>query len=195
MGLWIKYNQKSAISEAEWERLKVERVPKLKGKLFAGVKYGYDGTNVSLSIAVKTEDKKVFVEAIDCRSIRDGNEWIIDFIKKADVQEVVVDGANGQTILAKEMKEYKLKQPILPTVKEYIVANSTFEQSMFQGTIIHADQPSLTQVITNCEKRMIGNQGGFAYKSQIEEHDISLMDSMILANWSCANSKPARNRK
>lgn len=197
LGLWIKYNQKSAISEAEWERLKVERVPKLKGKLFAGVKYGYDGTNVSLSIAVKTDDKRVFVESIDCRSIRDGNAWIIDFLRRADVQKVVIDGANGQSILAEEIKETKIKNltTILPTVKEYIVANSTFEQALFQETVIHAGQPSLSKIVTNCEKRMIGTQGGFAYKSQIEEHDISLMDSMILANWSCANSKPVRKQK
>ena len=46
LGLWIKYNQKSAISQNEWEELKIDRLPKLKGKLFVGIKYGHDGTNV-----------------------------------------------------------------------------------------------------------------------------------------------------
>src|SRR5699024_9203915 len=72
LGLWIQYNQKSAISENEWKELHVDEVPKLKGNLFVGIKYGYDGTNVAMSIAAKTEDDKVFVEAIDCQTIREG---------------------------------------------------------------------------------------------------------------------------
>ena len=195
LGLWIKYNLKSAISREEWDRLQVPALPKLKGKLFAGIKYGYDGTNVALSIAVKTEDDKVFVEAIDCRSIRNGNKWIIDFLLKADVQEVVIDGASGQNILAEDMKKAKLKKPILPTVKEYIVASSTFEQSLFQENILHAGQPSLSEVVTNSEKRTIGTQGGFGYKSQLDDFDISLMESMILANWSCVTAKEIKKQK
>jgi len=37
LGLWIRYNQKSAISENEWMALKVDTLPKLKGKLFVGI--------------------------------------------------------------------------------------------------------------------------------------------------------------
>lgn len=195
LGLWIQYNQKSAISENEWQELDVETLPKFKGKLFAGIKYGFDGTNTALSIAVKTEDEKVFVESIDCQSIRQGNAWIIHFLRNADVQEVVIDGANGQSILAEAMKQAGIKKPILPTVKEVIVANSMFEQALFQQTIAHKNQPSLYQVVTNCDKRNIGSQGGFGYRSQIEEHDIALMESMILAHWACAEAKAPKNQK
>src|SRR5690625_4860094 len=100
LGLWIQYNQKSAISENEWKELHVDELPKFKGKLFAGIKYGHDGTNVALSIAVKTEDDNVFVEAIDCQSLRNGNGWIIHFLRNADIQQVVIDGGNGQEILS-----------------------------------------------------------------------------------------------
>lgn len=195
LGLWLEYNQKSAISENEWKELHVDILPKLKGKLFAGIKYGHDGTNVALSIAVKTEDNKVFVESIDCQSIRNGNAWIINFLKHADVQEVVIDGASGQNILADGMKQAGLKAPILPTVKEIIIANSMFEQALFQQTIQHKSQPSLFQVVTNCEKRNIGSNGGFGYSSQIEENDVSLMESMILAHWACAEAKPPKKQK
>lgn len=195
LGLWIQYNQKSAISENEWKDLNVETLPKIKGKLFAGIKYGYDGTNVAMSIAVKTEDDKVFVESIDCQSLRNGHAWIIQFLKNADVQEIVVDGANGQNILAEAMKQAGIKKPILPTVKEIIVANSMFEQALFQQTIAHKNQPSLYQVVTNCDKRNIGTQGGFGYRSQIEEHDIALMESMILAHWGCSEAKAPKKQK
>lgn len=73
LGLWLRYNQKSAISEYEWEALKVNKLPTLKGKLYAGIKFGKDGTNVALSIAVKTLSDRIFVESIDCQNIRNGD--------------------------------------------------------------------------------------------------------------------------
>ena len=195
LGHWIQYNQKSAISENEWKELHVDKLPKLKGKLFIGIKYGYDGTNIAMSVATKTEDDKVFVETIDCQTVRSGHAWIIHFLRNADVQEVVIDGANGQNILSESMKQAGLKKPILPTVKEIIVANSMFEQALFQQTIAHKSQPSLFQVVTNCDKRNIGTNGGFGYRSQIEENDIALMESVILAHWACSEAKPPKKQK
>lgn len=193
LGLWLKYNQKSAISLTEWGVLRSK--PDITGKLFAGIKYGNDGTNVALSIAVKTTDGKVFVEAIDCQSVRNGNAWILGFLKNADIHTVAIDGASGQNILAGEMKDARLKPPILPTVKEVIVANSLFEQAVFKESLCHSGQPSLEQVITNCDKRPIGSNGGFGYRSQLEDYDIALMDSIVLAHWVCAESKPPVKQK
>lgn len=195
LGLWIQYNQKSAISENEWKELAVDKLPELKGKLFAGIKYGHDGANVALSIAVKTDDDKVFVETIDCQSIRNGNGWMVHFLKNADIQQVVIDGANGQGILAEAMKQAGLKAPILPTVKEIILANAIFEQALFAQTIQHKNQPSLFQVVTNCDKRNIGTSGGFGYRSQVEENDIALMESMILAHWACSEAKEVKKQR
>ena len=56
LGLWIKYNQKSAISKAEWTELKVSALPEFKGSLFVGIKYGHNGNHVAMSIAVKTKE-------------------------------------------------------------------------------------------------------------------------------------------
>jgi len=195
LGLWIKYNQKSAISENEWQELKVKVLPILKGKLFVGIKYGNDGANVAMSIAVKTLSGKTFIETIDCQSVRNGNQWVIDFLKGADVENVVIDGASGQNVLAEEMKDFKLKQPILPTVREIVTANSLWEQGVYQRHICHADQPSLTAVATNCDKRNIGSSGGFGYKSQYDDMDISLMDSALLAYWSCCNKRTKKKQQ
>lgn len=195
LGYWPKYNQKSAISEREWKALKVNRLPVLKGKLFVGIKYGNDGANVAMSIAVKTLSGKIFIEALDCQSIRNGNQWIINFLKKANVEKVVIDGQSGQGILAAEMKDFKLKAPILPTVKEIINANSRWEQGIFQKSFCHADQPSLTASATNSEKRNIGSSGGFGYKSQFDDIDICLMDSALLAHWACSNNKAKKKQQ
>lgn len=190
LGLWIRYNQKSAISENEWNALKVDRLPKLKGKLFVGIKYGHTGENVALAVAVKTADENIFVECIDCRPIREGNQWIIDFLRVADIQEVVIDGANGQALLQEEIKDFKLKiKPILPTVKQVIEANAAFEQGLFQRSIQHAGQLSLCNVISNCEKRAIGSNGGFGYRSIKENAESALLDSVIYAFWACSKAK------
>ena len=196
LGLWLKYNQKSEISEAEWSELKVRRVPALTGKLYVGIKYGRDGANAAMSIAVKTKSGKVFVESIDCQSTRNGNGWILNFLSRADIEEIVIDGAGAQDLLKSDIEEAKISpNPILPTVKEVIVANSDFKRGIDQMTIIHKDQPSLTQVVTNCEKRPIGSQGGFGYKAQYDDNEIALMDSIILAHWACNLSKPKTIQK
>lgn len=195
LGFWPQYNQKSAISETEWQDLVVEKLPKFQGQLFAGIKYGQDGTNVALSVAVRTTDKRVFVETIDCQSVRNSNAWLVHFLKKADVAQIVVDGASGQKVLDEELKDFKIKNVILPTVKEIITANSLWEQAIYQRTLCHSGQPSLTKVATNSEKRNIGSNGGFGYRSHFADMDISLMDSALLAHWACATAKPKKKQK
>lgn len=195
LGLWLKYNQKSAISKTEWNEMKVSTLPKMKGPLFVGIKYGHDGNNVALSIAVKTIDEKVFVETIDCRDVKVGNQWIIEFLTNPSIKKVIVDGANGQQILADTMKKHGIKTPIFPTVKEVIVANAVFEQGISQCNICHADQPSAEQAVTNCEKRAIGTNGGFGYKALKEGIEIAILDSMILAYWACNTNKEKKRQR
>lgn len=196
LGYWPKYNQKSAISMEDWEACRYKRLPKLVTPLYVGIKFGVDGTNVAMSIASKTASDKIFVEAIDCQSIRNGNRWIIEFLAKADIEQIVIDGANGQELLTSELKRAKIRpNPILPKVKEVITANSAFERGIHTEKIGHKNQPSLTQVITNCEKRPIGSNGGFGYKSQFEDYDVALMDSAILAHWACSEAKPRKKQK
>ena len=148
-----------------------------------------------MSIAVKTTDGKVFIEAVGCRPIREGPAWILSFLRKADVKNVAIDGAGGKSLLAEAMKTAKLKAPILPKVYEFIEANTLLEQKINDGTVIHMDQPSLRQVVGNCERRHIGNNGGYGFKSQLEGADISLLDSVILALWLCNNDTGEHKQK
>lgn len=195
LGLWLKYNQKSAISKAEWAELKAERIPELSGPLFVGIKYGNDGSHVALSIAVKTKSGKILIETVDCVEKRRGNQWVLDFLNKAKVSKVVVDGASGQQLLADEMKDTKLKKPVFPTVKEIILANSAFEKGIFEANIVHMGQPSVEQVAGNCEKRAIGSNGGFGYKPLKEGIEIAILESLALAYWACSTSKEKNKQK
>lgn len=195
LGLWLQYNQKSAISEAEWVALTEKEKPVLVGKLFVGIKYGHSGSNVAMSVAVKTAEGKIFIESIDCRPIRAGNEWILRCLASMKPECVVVDGANGQNVLAAEMKDARLKSPELPTVKEIITANALFEQGLSGGSISHFNQPSLTQAVSNCQKRAIGSNGGFGYQSTNDNVEIALLDSVILAYWKCVMCKEKKKQQ
>lgn len=190
LGLWVSYNQKSAFTETEWTELQFAKKPKLEDKLYLGIKYGRDGANVAMSIAAKTDDGKIFVETIDCVSTRAGNKWMFDYFKNPKVQKIVIDGAGAQQALADQMKDEGIKtKPILPAVREVVLANTMFEQDLFAKKITHSGQESLKQIITNCEKRPIGSNGGFGYRSLVESYDVAIMDSAILAYWACATSK------
>lgn len=196
LGHWLSYSQKSLFTENEWDSLKISKIPNFKNKLFVGIKFGADGRHAALSIATKTDDK-IFIESIDCQSQRNGNLWIINFLKNADIEKIAVDGAGAQDVLKKNLKEYGIKiKIVLPKVKDVIVANNMFEQSITSlKNICHNGQESLRQVVTNCIKRAIGTNGGFGYKALIEEHEIALMDSAVLAHWLCASAKEKKKQR
>ncbi len=194
LGLWSKSNLKSDIAAWEWDALKLEGKPKPIGKLFCGIKYGKDGRNAAMSIAVRCADGRILVEGIDCKSVRTGNGWILDFIRRARPAKIIVDGASGQQLLAEEMKAAKLRRPILPTVKDVIAANAAFEAAIYAGTMCHTGQSSLRTVATNVEKRTVGSSGGFAYRSILDGADIALLDSAVFAFWACERTREDRKQ-
>ena len=197
LGLWLSYNQKSAISLEEWESYKISKPPELKSpvRLFYGVKYSMVTANVSLAVAVKTADDRIFVEALDCRSVREGNDWIIAFLRASGAAKVVIDGAGSQSILASDMKQAEVHcKAVLPKVAEVVEANTLFEKQLFSGAVCHASQPSLTQTVSNCEHRAVGNNGGFGYRSILEGADVSLLEAVSLAHWACANAKEKKRQ-
>lgn len=189
LGLWLTYTQKSAISAADWQALQVDQCPVLKPERYFGVKYSRDGQTVALSVAAKTEDGKIFVEAIDCRPARTGNGWLLEYMHNKNNAGVVIDGASGQTVLTAEMVKAGFKAPVLPAVKDVIASASMFEQLIDAGKLVHMDQPGLADVISNCDHRAIGSGGGYGYKSLSDKYDITIMESAVLAIWLCSTAK------
>lgn len=196
LGYWVSYNQKSCISEAEWDELKLDKFPQLTDNRFIGIKYGRNGANVAMSIAAKTKDGKIFVETIDCVSVRAGNGWMMDYFRNPKLKAVAIDGASGQEILVKEIKDNDIRiKTTLPKVSEIITSNALFEQNLFAKNLCHMGQESLKNVVTNCDKRLIGSKGGFGYTSLVETQDIAIMDSMILAAWLCATTRDTNEKQ
>lgn len=196
LGLWIKYNQKSAISRKEWQEAQTDSRPVITAdtKLFIGVKYSKKAS-VSVAVALKNGDR-IFVEAVDCRSVREGNGWIIPYLRNPRVQQIVIDGAGGQAVLESDIKDAGIKKSVvLPKVSQVIEANALFEQNFFAGKIIHSQQPALEQAVANCEHRAIGTGGGFGYNSILEGADISLLEAVSLAHHACASAKEKKKQK
>ena len=193
--MWIKYNQRSAISRNEWDALQVGHLPKLKGQLFAGVKFGVDGNNVALAIAVRTADDKIFCEVVGCKPLRMGVTWILGFLSNADIRKTVIDGKSGTGLVLDGAKEARIKNIDAATVQEVIKANAVFDMAMEQGTFQHMHQSAVTQVVTHCERRKIGANGGLGYQSSLDGADIALLDSMILAHWICSEVKAEKKKQ
>lgn len=189
LGLWLEYNLKSAFTQKEWERLQCETLPEFTGRMYVGIKYAADSASVSMSIALHTKDGRIFVETIDRRETREGNNWIVVFLKSlaGHARRIVVDGVSGQELLAGELKDAKVQQPYFPKVREIITANAFFESQIYAEKICHMGQPALMQIVTNCDHRAIGSGGGFGFKSILDGADISILDSAILAVWAADN--------
>ena len=198
LGYWHTYNLKSEITEKDWMHLKVTKKPDFMGKLSVGIKFGADNLNTSMSIAVKTRDGKIFVETIDCQSQMKGFDWMLRFIKTGCISTVVIDGKGKSELLndaiAEMTTEFKPKV-VMPSTTEAITAYSAFRQSIDTETISHNGQPSVTQSISNCEKRMIGTNGAFGFRSLKEGIDVSIVESIALAYWACSTQKERRKQR
>ena len=84
---------------------------------------------------------------------------------------------------------------VLRTVKEVIVANTTFENNMASKKLCHNNQLSMLQIVSNCDKRAIGSNGGFGYRSIRDDLEIGLMDSMILADWLADTTQDTKKKQ
>lgn len=196
LGLWLQYNQKSEISQKEWQAMKAEKLPELEKERFIGVKFGVDGENVTAGIAAKTKDGKIFIEAIACKRIREGLEWLLQFLKHPQLKEIVIDGQNGQRLLADMIERERIKaKVILPKVSEVVAANANFENLLYKQGLVHMGQPALENAASNCQKRAIGTQGGFGYKSILDGVEIGLLDCVILAAWRASQEKKRKKQR
>ena len=198
LGFWHTYDLKSEITEKDWMRLKIKQKPEFTGKLSIGIKFGSDNLNTSMSLAVKTRDGHIFVETIDCQSQMMGFDWMLRFIRTGCISNVVIDGKGKSELLRDALSEITTEfkpKVIIPSTAEAITAYSAFRQAIDTEVVCHNGQPSVTQSVSNCEKRMIGTNGAFGFRSLKEGIDVSIVESIALAYWSCSTQKERRKQK
>lgn len=195
LGYWYLYSLKSAILESEWRQTEVPKQPELKPERYFAVKFAKDNVqNVCLSVAAKTTDGKVFVEAIDCRPVRSGIEWLLPFFKNPGYAGVIIDGDTGGEMLQDLLKDNKVRKHSKATVPQVIDANAKFENGVFNDGIRHIDQEALRLAVSNCQHRPIGSKGGFGYQVLEEQYEVGLIESTALAFWLCYEAKEKKKQ-
>lgn len=195
LGYWHSYELKSEITEKDWLGLKITKKPSFKGDLFVGIKFGATGLNTSLSIAVRTEDK-IFLETIGCNPQAKGFDWIVRFLDKARINTVVIDGKGKAELLVEALKNNGVSvKTVIPTSGEAITAYASFRQAIDTEAICHNAQPSVTQAISNCEKRLIGTNGAFGFRSLHDHIDVSIVESLAFAYWICESTKERKKQR
>jgi len=196
LGFWSRNSQKSAISRAAWDDIMISSLPAITGKLNVGIKFNKDGLTWALAVSGRTEDQKIFVEVMRRGQMRDGVDGIVEFLSRLgkNANKVVIDGANGQEILRKAMKEERLKEPVFPTVKEVIAANAGFEDGIYQKKICHMHQESLAEVVSGSVHRAIGSAGGYGFQAINALRDICILDAAILACWATENFRQVHQK-
>ena len=198
LGYWHKYELKSEITEKDWMRLCVDHVPgDLAGKIYAGIKFGADNANTALSIAIKTGRGKTFIECIDCVPQREGFAWLANWLTKCKtLGAVVIDGKGKAELLTETIaKQAPKMKVIVPVTAEAITAYAGFRQAIDVDELEHCNQPSATQAIANCEKRMIGTNGAFGFRSIKTGVDVAIVESMALAYWAASQAKEKRKQR
>ncbi len=196
LGYWHSYELKSEITQAEWQALQ-DRTPKLTGKVYAAVKFGADGLNASMSVAARTTTGKIFVETLDCVPQAHGFVWIADFLQRAkNVGAVVIDGKGKTEVLVDLLTNTGVRvKRVLPATGDAITAYASFRQAIDDEQICHGGQPSVVQAVSNCEKRLIGTNGAFGFRSIKDGVDVSIVESLAFAYWLCATTKEKRKQK
>lgn len=196
LGYWHTYELQSEITEADWLHLKAKELPKFTGKLFYGIKFGVDGRFVAMSVAVKTTDGQIFLETIDCRPQASGMEWMVDYLRQDHCEAVAIDGKGKSDLMMQLLDGEKIRaKHMIPTTSEAITAYSGFRQAIDDETICHNGQPSVTQAVSHCEKRLIGSNGAFGYRSTDPDIEVAIVESLALARWLCSVTKERRKQR
>ena len=163
-----------------------------------GVKFSPDGTTASIAIAVWQQGETPHVEVIESGSTAFGIAWTVEIASQVwrKVSVIAVDGkSNAQTFIGELADAGVSKKAMcLAATANVIAASSMFVNAVGSGEITHNDQPALNDAIAAAQKRKIGADGGYGFKSA-NETDITPLEAAALALWGVKTSKRNPNRK
>lgn len=201
---WIAgIESKRAISDEQWDQLKVEKVTlEPEPRLVYCIKFAPDGSAVSLGVGVYMPNDTVHVELIERKPMSAGTYWITNWLfdKKKDrwrkAAKIIIDGASGTTLLVEELTrtDKRISKKILtPNAKEAGAAYAAFDAAIKQRTMTHYNQPALNGSIKTAKKRSIGKDGMFGYASMNADFQIDPTECAAFCNYGAV--KYAKNHK
>lgn len=205
LGWWEENGGAARIfAKSDWDatRITADEVP--DGKIAAGIKFSRDGATVSLAIAVKTDERKLYVELIAQESTSRGIRWLAEWIceRKNRLCVAVIDGVGNATNLAdmclsgEAGDKMPRKAILLPTSSNVATAAASFENNVIEHKIYHyngdlGEQDVLDNSVINAKKRKIGIAGSWGFDGQ----DPTPVEAASLALWGVMTSRRNPGRK
>nr|CAJ1761391.1 terminase large subunit [uncultured phage] len=194
---WSGSSSASVIDEGLWYSLAIPResVPK-DGKKTFGVKFSPDGSQIALCACRLKEDGSAYVEHIGQGTLADGLSWLTDFLcteKTSDTTAAVaVDGRNGAAALLDRLRDWYPRQALYATsTRDVVAATSMFSQALIDKSVTHWDggenngQQAFNESALEARKRLIGNDGGWAYGGD----NSTPIEAAVIAYWAAKTTK------
>lgn len=196
---WVAgVESKRAISDEQWQPLKVEKVelPENPSLVYV-VKFAPDGSAVSLAVGVIMPDDKVHVELVERRPMSAGTTWLSVWLldRWRNAKKIIIDGAAGTQLLVEELvrSNPRLKKRILtPNAREAGAAYADFYSGIEHKTLSHYDQPALNMSIRTVKRRSIGKDGMYGYASMNPDIQSDPTEAVALAYYGARRFKNDR---
>ena len=182
-----------AIPADLWDACKSE-AEKPEGKTAYGVKFSFDGSNVTLCGAVLPKEGPARVSLIETRPTGRGTQWLADWLiaRHGKASCVVIDGRNGADVLVDKIANtWREKDSILrPTAKNVIAAASLLCDCVNEQTVTwFYGQELLRESAVTATKRPVAGGWGFGGDNS------GPIEAAALALWGAKTSKRDPTRK
>lgn len=203
LGWWAADIANACFKVKDWEKLaatftdeEVEEQAEWKRAL--GVKFSADGATASIAIAIWSQGATPHVEVIESDSTAFGIAWAVETVTRMweKVSLIAVDGKSNAQTFINELKDEGVskKAVLLAGAAHVITASSMIVNAVGSGELTHNNQPALNDAVAIAQKRKIGADGGYGFKSA-NDTDVTPLEAAALALWAVKTSKRNPNRK
>ena len=125
----------------------------------------------------------------------EGTRWLVDWLvsRKGRAASIVIDGKSGAGALYDALIAAKVsaRRIIRPTIDQVISAHAGLVQAVVDGELSHIDDEVLTASIASAGRRAIGKAGGWGF-APIDDGDVTLAESIVLAHFGAMSARPVR---
>lgn len=211
LGWWdVHTDSDTDFPTTEWNKCSTD-TPASAGYVAYAIKYGFDGTHVSLAACLRPDDadQQPHVELIDYRPTKAGAGWLVDFLTGEDPAHggprwktslgITIDGRAGSPVLVQALRDAGVYQRIIrtPNAGQVGEACAAFEQAITQKALTQYAQPIVDTATAYAKHRPIGRSGLFGYEPSREAIDTDPLEAMALAYALAKSSRrhPGRTQK
>lgn len=201
LGWWDVHTESdSDLNQIAWAECRTD-APPAKGDPAYAVKFGVDGSRVSLAVCLRPSEGSPHVELIEFKSMKSGVGWLASWLTspapdstlprwKASLG-VVVDGRAGSAALISRLRDAGVDARVIhtPSAAQVGDAVTMFESALDERTVTHFGQPVTDAAAQYAKHRPIGRSGAHGFQSSREAVSTDPLESLALAYWMVRTSK------